>query len=215
MILIYKQFLFLYTSRYLKKDTAITIKEHASYDIESEEKIPFIDLIICPEFFVAYNKNVLEYYGIEKENYRQNGNFYPNKNGKNIDPRNLLLKASHGIEDILIGIQIKTLNKENPYVDIEFNQNKNNHNNLYITTKFWNTFGRCYSIRPSDKVRQLGVVSMIFEGRMDFYVYFGHPGQFLSANRNQKVCELTFLLLSMMKFSYGCYRNSIDNDIDG
>ena len=190
------------------------MKEHASYDMSSKESIPFIDLIICPEFFVAYNENVLEFYGIEKENYRQNGNFYPNKNGKNIDPRNLFTIASLGIEEILIGIQIKTLNKENPYIDIEFNQNKSYSNHLYITTKFWNTFGRCYSITPSDKVRQLGVVSMIFEGRMDFYVYFGHPGQFLSANRNQKVFRSKIIILSMIKYFSGFNKQSIIVMID-
>ena len=173
-------------NRYLKKDTAITMKEHASYDVDSEELIPFVDLIICPDYFVSYNENMLDYYGIFKEDYRRNGNFYPNKNGENIGARELFYKVSHGIENIINGIQIKTLNKDNPYVDITFNQ-KDYSRYLYITVKFWNTFGRCFSITPRDEVRQLGIVSMIFEGKMDFYVYFGHPGQFLSANRNQKV----------------------------
>jgi len=172
----------------LKKDTAITIKEHASYDVNSEEKIPFVDLIICPEYFAAYNESVMEHYGILKEDYRRNGNFYPSKNNEEIDPRDLFNKVSHGIDDLLNGIQIKTLNKNKPYIDIVFNH-KNSSTHLNITTKFWNTFGRCFSIRPSDKIRQLGVVSMIIEGKMDFYVYFGHPGQFLSANRNQKVLD--------------------------
>ena len=163
------------------------MQEHASSEVEySKENIPFVDLIICPEYFNAYNKSLLEYYGIEKENYKRNGYFYPKTIGANRDPRHIFNEVSHDLNDILNGIQIKTLNKETPYIDIDFNK-KSYTSYLEIATKFWNTFGRCYSIQPSEKVRQLGVVSMIFEAKMDIYVYFGHPGQFLSANRNQKV----------------------------
>ena len=87
----------------------------------SEESIPFVHIIICPEYFNAYNKKALEYYGIEKENYKRNGYFYPKRNGASRDPRHIFTEVSHAVEDILNGIQIKTLSKENPYIDIDFN----------------------------------------------------------------------------------------------
>ena len=56
-------------------------------------------------------------------------------------------------------------------------------------TKYSDTFGRCFSIIPTTEVQQLGVQSMIFETRMDVYVYFGHPGQFLAADTDTTVTK--------------------------
>ena len=65
--------------------------------------------------------------------------------------------------------------------------NGNFSDHLIITPKFWNHFGRCFSIRPKEDVRKLGIVDIIFEAKKSMYVYFGHPGQFEAANRNTKV----------------------------
>ena len=175
-------------------DTAITIKEYVKHTLTPSDNIPFIDLVICPNFFAAYKVDALKYYGLEKGKYRSKGQYYPTINGNDTDPREIFYEVSHDVEEIFVGIRIKTLNKEKRYVDIDFSQgNFNDH--LSITTKFWNTFGRCYSIIPKENVLNLGVNNMEIKTRVDIYVYFGHPGQFLAANRNSKVIHSTFYLI--------------------
>ena len=172
--------------RFLKKETAVTIKEFSSHDMDAASSIPFVDLIICPEYFAAYKKEALSYFGLDKEGYKRGGKYYPSKNWRGGNLREVFYKVSYEVDEILKGIRIKTLSTTDPYIDIAFSDNRY-HPYLNVTTKLWNTFGRCYSIIPKSELQQLGIVSMIFEAKMDIYVYFGHPGQFLTANRNQKV----------------------------
>lgn len=51
----------------MRKETAVTIREYATNNLPKDENIPFIDLIVCPEYFAAYSRTKLEYYGIDKE----------------------------------------------------------------------------------------------------------------------------------------------------
>ena len=169
--------------RYFKGETAVTTKEFATGELTTEYDILFLDLTICPEYFAAYNKTVLQNYGIKKEDYAK-GHFYPTKNGADKSPRDIFYEVSYDVEEILNGIRIHTLNKKTPYIDIDFNK-INFDQDITITTKFKNTFGRCYSIIPKQDIQTLGIVGMIFEAKMDIYIYFGHPGQFL--NQKQKV----------------------------
>ena len=184
----------------MQKDTAVTIREYATYNLPSDENIPFIDLIICPEYFEAYNSEKLNYYGIEREQYQFMGHFAPKKNKNGTDPRTIFYEVTHDVEDIIDRMRIKTLDKKSSKIHINFNEG-NFLQHINITTKFWNNFGRCYSIIPKRSVQKLGIVDIIFEAKMSIYVYFGHPGQFLAANRNQKVFPLIFVNSEVEKSS--------------
>ena len=48
-----------------------TMKEFSSYDMDVASSIPFVDLIICPEYFAAYKKEALSYFGLDKEGYKR------------------------------------------------------------------------------------------------------------------------------------------------
>ena len=143
-------------------------------------------MIVCPGFFAAYNLQSLDIYGLSKEEYKHSGKYSPFENGNGTNLREVFNEVSHDVDDIIKGIRIKTLDKQNPYFDIDFSES-NFEENINIATKFWNTFGRCYSIIPKAEVLKHGVYNIIIETFMDVYVYFGHPGQFTSSNRNQKV----------------------------
>ena len=150
--------------RFFSKETAITIKEYATYKLSPEDNIPFIDLIVCPEYFAAYNTDKLEYYGIDKESYKFMGQYYPTKNGNGTDPRIVFKDVTHDVGDIFDRIRIKTLDKKNPLLHIDFSKgNYNDH--LNITTKFWNNFGRCFSIIPKHDIQRRGIVDIIFVKR--------------------------------------------------
>ena len=160
------------------------------HKLSPSEDIPFVDLVICPNFNVAYNDTALEWYGISKTEYRRKGKWNPTKNANGTDLRNVFNEVSHDVEDILIAIRIKTLTKKRQYVDVNFS--KDNFNEfLRITTKYRDTFGRCYSIVPKHQIQKLGIHSIIFETRMDIYLYFGHQGQFLASGSETKVKNIS------------------------
>ena len=174
-------------TRYRAGETAITIKELVKHKVSPlDDDVSFVDLIVCPNFFVAYNEDMIDFYGLSKGKYRGKGRWSPTKNGNGTDLRKVFEDISHDVDEIFVNIRIKTLNKEKRYVDVNFA--KDNYNKfLIITTKYSDSFGRCFSIIPTDEVQKLGVKSIIFETRMDIYVYFGHPGQFLAADSDTKV----------------------------
>ena len=167
-------------------DTSITIKEFVKHKLSPSDEIPFIDLIICPNFFAAYNDTSLEFYGLSKGKYRGKGRWNPTQNANKTDLRKVFYDVSHDVDDIFVAIRIKTLSKEKRYVDINFEKDDFNEF-VTIATKYSDSFGRCFSIIPKQNVLKLGIKSIIFETRMDIYVYFGHPGQFLAADSDTKV----------------------------
>ena len=173
----------------MQKETAVIIREYATHNLPDDEDIPFLDLIVCPEYFTAYNREKMEYYGIDKEKYKFMGHFMPTKNQNGTDLRNVFEEITYDVEEIMERMRIKTLSKKNPEIHINFNEG-NLDEYINITTKFWDFFGRCYSIIPKRNVQKLGIVDIIFEAKMSIYVFFGHPGQFLAANRNCKAIWL-------------------------
>ena len=144
--------------------------------------------MVCPNFFEAYNDTMIDFYGISKTKYRRAGMWSPERNGNGTDLRKVFEDITHDIDDIFVNIRIKTLDKERTYVDVNFK--KDNYNDsLIISTKYSDTFGPCFSVIPTEEVQQLGVQSMIFETRMDVYVYFNHPGQFSAAYIDKRVTK--------------------------
>jgi hypothetical protein len=123
---------------------------------------------------------------LSKGKYRGKGRWNPTLNANKTDLRRVFKDVSHDVEDIFVAIRIKTLSKETRYVDINFEKDDFN-DFVTIVTKYSDSFGRCFSIIPKQQVLKLGVKSIIFETRIDIYVYFGHPGQFLAADSDTKV----------------------------
>ena len=173
--------------RFFAGETAITIKEFVKHKaLSTGDELAFVGLMVCPNFFAAYNDEMIDFYGLSKTKYRYQAMWSPEKNGTEL--RKVFEDITHDIDEIFVNIRIKTLNKEKRYVDVNFMLD--NYNNfLIISTKYSETFGRCFSVIPSKEVQQLGVQSMIFETRMDVYVYFGHPGQFLAADSDTRVTK--------------------------
>ena len=144
--------------------------------------------MVCPNFFAAYNDEMIDFYGLSKTKYRREGKWSPERNENGTDLRKVFDDITHDIDEIFVNIRIKTLNKERRYANVNFMIDSYN-NFLIISTKYSDTFGRCFSIIPTKEVQQLGVQSMIFETRMDVYIYFGHPGQFLAADSDKRVAK--------------------------
>ena len=116
-------------------DTSITIKEHVKHKLSPSDNIPFIDLIICPSFFAAYNDTSLEFYGLNKGKYRGKGKWNPTRNANKTDLRRVFNDVSHNLEDMFVAIRIKTLSKETRYIDINFEKDDFN-DFVTISTKY-------------------------------------------------------------------------------
>ena len=95
------------------------------------------------------------------------------KNSKSPDLREIFNSITYNAEEILSSIIIHTVNKK---FNIDFG-GSNFTAHVDITTKFWNSFGRCYSIHPKDHVIKLGITRFEIVAHMGIYVYLGYPGQ--------------------------------------
>ena len=163
------------------KESIIREQIRPTSDAAADTAMPFIDLIICPSYDVSYKKESLEKYGIDRTNYTFNGDFTPSKNtNKSISLRDIFHSISYEVEDILFSVTIFTLDRKNSMFTVNFDGSNTYDNEIVeVGTKYWNSYGRCYSIRPSNQIIQLGVKIMDFVARMNIYVYFGYPGQYM------------------------------------
>ena len=157
-------------------------------DAVGDINTPFVDLTICPTYTAAYKDDVLKAYGIKKKEYRHKAVYSPSKNSRDMDLRAIFKSVTYDIEEMLFRIVIKTTNRQKARFDIEFDK-PNFTDHIDVKTIYWDSYGRCFSIYPKDHVLKLGVRLIEFVARIDVYIYFGHPGQFLHPNTKSKVHE--------------------------
>ena len=135
---------------------------------------------------MAYKKDIMEYYGLDRNDYVKGKSFYASKDGEKIGPRDLFNKITYNVSELLNKIVVSTLSKNEPKIVINVSD-ENSTEMVHVETKYYASLGRCYSIQLSDKIIQYGIISVEFETNIDVYVYFGHPGQFMHVNTKSKV----------------------------
>ena len=143
--------------------------------------MPFIDFIICPDYEFAFKREVLPHYGIDSNKYRQ-GNFYPSNGTKNHSNLQYIFNdITQNLHDLLSKVKFTTLDRKNrTFVEVFSREKpKQKTENVDVVTKYTNTLGRCYSIRPRAHVVRLGILRVEITARLDIYVYLGYPGQFM------------------------------------
>ena len=140
--------------------------------------MPFLEFTICPTFQSAYKENTLKKYGLEKHEYRREGKYFAAYKNATSDLREIFNDITYDIEEMLLRIKISTLDRQKPKFKIDFGE-ANTTEHLHIGTKYSDTFGRCYCIHPKDHIIELGVTKIDIVARIDIYVYFGYPGQFM------------------------------------
>ena len=159
------------------------MKEHVhstSDGLNTEIPIPFLEFTICPTFQSAYNEEAMNNYGMDKEDYRWGGVYSPSNNKTSHKGLNEIFDdITFDIEELLQSIKISTLDRTYSKFEINFKKSNVSVTDIVITTKYWDTFGRCFGFRPSDHVHRLGVTKVDLIARRDIYIYFGHPGQFM------------------------------------
>ena len=178
-------------SFYLREST-IREQIRPTSDAASDVDMPFIDLIICPSYDVSYKTENLERYGIDKMKYMEDGDYVPKKNMNESETlQDIFHSITYEVEDLLYGVTISTLDRENLKYKLNFNGSNTYDNGIVdVVTKYWKSYGRCYSIRPTNKLIAFGVDSIVFKARMNIYVYFGHPGQFMYVTKTKVTSNL-------------------------
>jgi hypothetical protein len=147
----------------------------------------FIDVTICPSYHSAYKEETLKSYGLSKEEYRKNAIYSPKHNSTNVtNLQNIFESVTYDITELLLRVIVTTSNKNNPRFNIEFSNDKFTEY-LEITTKYWPTYGRCYSVHPKNHVLKFGVWGIDIVARVNLFIYFGYPGQFMYPNSKAKV----------------------------
>ena len=125
-------------------------------------------------------------FGLEREQYKDGVSFYPLANETDLDPRSFYDKITHNFSEIFDKIIVRTLNQKEPKVTIDLSKEEETER-IFIETKHYATFGRCFSIQMPDDIISNGIISIEFIANVDIYVYFGHPGQFMHVDTKSKV----------------------------
>ena len=179
-------FLYFYF-RYSAKETMIREKLIPTTDAAGHTHFSFVGITICPAYPVAYKNDLLHKYGLEKGAYRYKGVYSNQTNGdKQDDLRNIFDRITHGVDEILSWIIIRSDDEGWEDPKMYFNGTKYRQN-IEITTKYWNSLGRCYSIYPKDNVVKQGIQRIEFATRIDTIIFFGHPGHFMHPDSKTKV----------------------------
>ena len=159
--------------------------------LTSENAAPFVDFIVCPSYHNAYKTDVLKNFGLNRGEYKNGNSFYPLHNGTDMDPRDFFDIVTYNFSEIFEKIIIRTLNQNEPKITIDMS-NESTIERLEIGTKYYATFGKCYSIQMPDEIISNGIISIEFITKVNIYVYFGHPGQFMNVDTKSKVSKLKF-----------------------
>ena len=108
------------------------------------------------------------------------GDFSPtNTKDKNLNLKEIFNNITRNPNELLHRVKFTTLDLNNrTFVEYFTNANENMEN-FEVITKYTDTLGRCYSIRPRAHIVRMGIVKIDILARTDVYVYLGYPGQFM------------------------------------
>ena len=176
-------------NRYRAQQTIVRERLRPTSDGVFDNDLPYIDLIICPSYEVAYNASKLQKYGLTRRSYRSEGTFRPSKDlYKNKDLHDIFDEVTHSVYDILAEVKINTLNiDQSSFVERFSPSNNGTTTHIKVSTKYFDSFGRCFSIRPKQHVIKHGINVVDIVARMDVTIHLGYPGQFMY-NTKTRVC---------------------------
>ena len=144
----------------------------------NDETMPFLDLIVCPRYDVAYKADVMENLGLTKSGYRRKGQFNPAKNYNNSTSlQEVFNLVTYDVHELILKVRFE--GKHWGKIEETLNKDKNMTEHLDITTKYRPTLGKCYSIRPRSHLIKLEIAIIDIVAKNSIYVYMGYPGQYM------------------------------------
>ena len=88
-------------------------------------------------------------------------------------------EVTYGLDELL---EKTTVITENSKVVLDLAETSKDVTLVEMNSK---TFGRCYSIQLSNDIVKQGISELEFIAKMNTYVYFHHPGQFLQQSKSK------------------------------
>ena len=85
-----------------------------------DNDLQFVDLTICPGYQAAYKNKIFNEYGLDKENYRRKGVYFPSKYDKHRDFSKLFDHLTYDVDEILKQVTIYTSSERSPQFTINF-----------------------------------------------------------------------------------------------
>ena len=130
---------------------------------------------------MAYNDSKLQKYGLTKRNYRSDGKFHPSTHYyRSIDLQDVFNNVSNDIADILSEVRFNTLNiDQDTFVEKFVSSSNDSTSHIKVVTKYFDSFGKCFSIRPKNHVSRYGINIIDIVARMDVTIHLVYPGQFM------------------------------------
>ena len=61
--------------------------------------------MVCPNFFAAYNDQMIDFYGLSKTKYRGEGKWRPKRNENRTDLRKVFDDITHDVDEIFVNIR--------------------------------------------------------------------------------------------------------------
>ena len=133
------------------------------------------------------------------------GNFTVNTTGT---PKQVFIDITYELHELLEYIIVHTDNFSNHDISIDL---KEKNKNVKIDIMNSKTYGRCYSIQLGEKIVGQGVHAIDFSSSMNLYIYFHHPGQFLSIDTKSKLYTLKGHKL-FMDMTYSIMENTLKSE---
>lgn len=154
----------------------------AVLNVQPTAKFTYLAFTICPSFEDAYKEDMLSKLSSAKDQIRA-GDF--NLHDMDWVKDRAFEKITHEYDEIIEKLKIVT--EVEAQSSIVLKTKESYYNKVNVTPLFHLKLGRCYSLELLPTLTILGIVRLIFTGKIDFYVYFHHPNQFLDKDSKTKI----------------------------
>ena len=177
--------------RFLNKETSTIVRVKPTSDPETT----FIAFTICPEFHSAYKKEKLGEYGINSStDYRYGAVWYPKNNALSNNGRGIYRNITQELHEVIDTIEIVTQSLVTPKIVIDISTGLGRQY-VKFSTKYSDTFGRCYTMMPLQDLLALEVTKITFINHIGVNIFLEHPGQHLHVNSRAKVLCKSYILV--------------------
>ena len=182
--------------RYLNKDTSVSL------DIAETKNAEFPSLTICPDYEVAYKRELLAEFGTNVDNMRDL--IFPNLTSYNLTTGEFVDLVTFNLSEIVSKLDIRTAYKldnssatkvtiaEKELFDVLEAQGSKTVIHVQLDNDHWNeyfydNFGKCFNYQIPDKYKKLGIQDVAVTIKLNALVYIHHDGQFNGPDTSTKV----------------------------
>ena len=156
--------------KYFKANLGTRIKMKSSY----ETILPMI--VLCPEYFAAYNENRMRRVGIADKKSYQNGKWFGNDSSKS--PEDVFKDVTHDLGELIESFSVLYKSGIKKHFSGNFD-------NLSIIERGHRTYGRCYELEFANNHDNVFFVDVV--AKRPIYVFINSPHTFYNEDSRSKI----------------------------